>query len=57
MPATNKEEVFAELVRAYENLWVAIIEMDGVEQRTLAGRESAFHPILKHCIHVNPAIK
>jgi hypothetical protein len=31
MPATNKEEAFAELVRDYENLWVAIIEKDGVE--------------------------
>jgi len=26
MPAANKEEAFAELVREYENLWVAIIE-------------------------------
>ena len=31
MPATNKEEAFAELVREYENMWVAIIETDGVE--------------------------
>ena len=31
MPATNKEEAFAELVKDYENLWVAIIETDGVE--------------------------
>jgi hypothetical protein len=31
MPATTKEEAFAELVREYENLWVAIIEKDGVE--------------------------
>ena len=29
MPATTKEEAFAELVRDYENLWVAIIEQDG----------------------------
>ena len=31
MPATNKEEAFAELVREYENMWVAIIEGDGME--------------------------
>jgi len=31
MPATTKEEAFAELVREYENLWVAIVEKDGVE--------------------------
>ncbi len=31
MPATNKEEAFAELVREYENSWVAIIEEDGKE--------------------------
>lgn len=31
MPATTKEEAFADLVRDYENLWVAIIEQDGVE--------------------------
>jgi len=31
MSATTKEEAFAELVREYENLWVAIIEKDGVE--------------------------
>lgn len=31
MSATNKEEAFAELVREYENLWVAIMEKDGVE--------------------------
>jgi len=31
MSATNKEEAFAELVRGYENLWVAIVEKDGVE--------------------------
>lgn len=31
MPAISKEEAFAELVREYENLWVAIIEQDGVE--------------------------
>ena len=31
MSATNKEEAFADLVREYENLWVAIIEKDGVE--------------------------
>lgn len=31
MSATTKEEAFAELVRDYENLWVAIIETDGVE--------------------------
>jgi len=27
----TKEEAFAELVREYENMWVAIIEVDGVE--------------------------
>ena len=31
MSAGNKEEAFAELIREYENLWVAIIEKDGVE--------------------------
>lgn len=31
MPTTNKEEAFAELVREYENSWVAIIEEDGRE--------------------------
>ena len=31
MPATSKEEGFADLVRDYENLWVAIAEKDGVE--------------------------
>jgi hypothetical protein len=31
MSAANKEEAFADLVREYENLWVAIIERDGVE--------------------------
>ena len=32
MPAARKEEAFAELVRQYENMWVAIIEEDGEEQ-------------------------
>ena len=31
MPVMNKETTFAELVRNYENLWVAIIEKDGQE--------------------------
>lgn len=31
MAAIDKETAFAELVRDYENLWVAIIEKDGVE--------------------------
>jgi hypothetical protein len=31
MPAANKEEAFADLVREYENLWVALIERDGKE--------------------------
>jgi len=31
MPATNKEEAFAELVKEYQDMWVAIIEVDGVE--------------------------
>ena len=31
MPVVTKEEAFAELIREYENLWVAIIEKDGVE--------------------------
>jgi hypothetical protein len=31
MPAICKEDAFAELVREYENLWVAIAETDGVE--------------------------
>ena len=31
MPAVIKEEAFADLVREYENLWVALIEKDGEE--------------------------
>ena len=31
MPATDKEEAFADLVRQYEDMWVAIIEKAGVE--------------------------
>ena len=31
MPTTNKEEAFAELVREYENSWVAIVEDHGRE--------------------------
>lgn len=31
MPATDKETAFADLIREYENLWVAIVERDGVE--------------------------
>lgn len=31
MSAATKEEAFAELIRKYENLWVAIMEKDGVE--------------------------
>ena len=31
MPTVDKETAFAELVREYENLWVAIIEKDGQE--------------------------
>lgn len=31
MPNVIKEEAFAELIREYENLWIAIIETDGVE--------------------------
>jgi Family of unknown function (DUF5678) len=31
MPTNNKEEAFAELVREYENSWVAIVEEDGKE--------------------------
>jgi hypothetical protein len=31
MPTANKEEAFAELIRDYENLWVALIDKDGVE--------------------------
>jgi len=31
MQGVNKEESFAELVREYENSWVAIIEEDGRE--------------------------
>ena len=31
MPAVDKETAFADLVRDYENLWVAIVEKDGVE--------------------------
>jgi hypothetical protein len=31
MPSVSKEEAFAELVRQYENMWVALIETDGGE--------------------------
>ncbi|HET6979698.1 MAG TPA: DUF5678 domain-containing protein [Pyrinomonadaceae bacterium] len=31
MTAANKEEAFAELVRQYEDMWVALIETDGCE--------------------------
>lgn len=31
MPVMDKETAFAELVRDYENLWIAIIEKDGRE--------------------------
>lgn len=31
MATISKEEAFADLVRDYENMWVAIIEVDGVE--------------------------
>jgi hypothetical protein len=31
MPAVDKETAFAEVIREYENLWVAIVEKDGVE--------------------------
>jgi hypothetical protein len=31
MPITTKEEAFADLIRDYENLWVAIAEKDGAE--------------------------
>lgn len=31
MSTTTKEEAFAELIRDYENLWVAIAEKDGAE--------------------------
>jgi heterodisulfide reductase subunit A-like polyferredoxin len=31
MQAIDKETAFAEVIRDYENLWVAIVEKDGVE--------------------------
>ena len=31
MPDIDKETAFAEVIRDYENLWVAIVEKDGVE--------------------------
>lgn len=31
MPAVDKETAFAEVIREYENLWVAIVEKDDVE--------------------------
>ncbi len=31
MVAIDKETAFAELIRDYENMWVAIVEKDGVE--------------------------
>ena len=36
--ATKKEEAFAELVRGYENQWVAIIEKNGKEEVVGAGQ-------------------
>lgn len=39
MPVTHdKENAFADLVRNYENLWVAIIDKDGVEFIVGTGR-------------------
>lgn len=31
MPTRDKETAFAELLREYENQWVAIVEKEGVE--------------------------
>ena len=31
MTALDKETAFAEVIRDYENLWVAIVEKEGVE--------------------------
>jgi hypothetical protein len=36
--AYDKETAFAELIRDYENLWVAIIDKDGVEFIVGTGR-------------------
>ncbi len=38
MPTVEKETAFAELVRAHENSWVAIIDTDGVEYVVGSGR-------------------
>ncbi len=41
MPVVNKESAFAELVRDYESLWIAIEERDGVQVVVGSGRNAA----------------
>jgi hypothetical protein len=38
MPAIDKEAEFAELVRNYENLWIALDDRDGVKVIVGSGR-------------------
>jgi uncharacterized protein DUF5678 len=38
MPAMDKESAFADLIKDYENLWIAIVEQDGIESVVGAGK-------------------
>ena len=38
MPAVDKESAFAELVKSFENQWIAIDDRDGVEFIVGAGK-------------------
>jgi hypothetical protein len=40
MPAIDKETAFAELVRAYEDQWIAIDDRDGVKFIVGSGRDA-----------------
>jgi hypothetical protein len=40
MTAVDRESAFAELVRDYENLWIAIDEKDGVQVVVGSGRNA-----------------
>lgn len=40
MPVVDRESAFAELVRDYENLWIALAERDGVEVVVGSGRNA-----------------
>lgn len=40
MPVVDKESAFAELVRDYENLWIAIEEREGAQVVVGSGRSA-----------------